>query len=94
VLAVSAAYSNALVAGHREDVVMRINIIGAVFNVTANAAAIPLLGIDGAAGVTVCSELLILTLTARAVVAAGLERSPGQIVLDFARWHGRVQRRR
>lgn len=93
VLAVSAAYSNALVAAHREDVVMRNNVVGAVFNVAANAVAIPLLGIGGAAAVTVCSELLILTLMARAVVNAGLERSPGQILRDFARWHRHPRRR-
>ena len=64
-LAVNGAYSNALIAGHRQRVLMRSNITGAAFNVLANAAAIPLFGIEGAAVVTVLSELIVLGMNYR-----------------------------
>ena len=87
IVALSGAYRQALIAGGREDRLMRINVAGALFNVAANLAVIPVAGIVGAAGVTLASEVLIAALNARAVVALGLERSPVSVIADYLRWH-------
>jgi O-antigen/teichoic acid export membrane protein len=87
ILAISGAYANVLIAGNRPDSLMAINIVGAVVNVIANVVAVPLAGIAGAAAVTVGSELLVMSLTARAVVRYELERSPIAILKSFVRWH-------
>jgi O-antigen/teichoic acid export membrane protein len=87
VLAVTGAYAQAMIAGHRERRLMKINVIGAAVNVAGNVAAVPLVGIAGAAAVTLASEVLILTLMARAVVGYGIERSPWDLAKDFVRFH-------
>jgi O-antigen/teichoic acid export membrane protein len=50
-------------------------VVGAVFNVAANFAAIPLVGIEGAAAVTIASELLNLGLNYRSATRLGV--APG-----------------
>lgn len=87
VMAVGRAYANSLIAGHREGRLMRINVIGALLNVAAALILVPVAGIEGAAAATLATEVMILVLTARSVVALGLERSPVAIIGDFLRWH-------
>lgn len=94
ILALSGAYRQALVAAGREDRLMRNNVGGALFNVAANLAVIPVAGIAGAAAVTVASEALIAALNSRAVVELGLERSPLSVVADYIRWHAPLPSRR
>jgi O-antigen/teichoic acid export membrane protein len=84
VLAISGAYANALIAAHRQGSLMRNNGIAAAFNVLVNAAAIPLFGIEGAAVVTVASELLGLSLNHRSAVAGGYAPSLSAVLM-----HGR-----
>lgn len=87
IAAVSEPYRQTLIAGGRERLLMRNNVIGAVLNGVANLAVIPLFGIVGAAAVTLASEALIATLNARAVVTQRLERSPVSVLADYVRWH-------
>ena len=87
IAAVSEPYRQALIAGGRERLLMRNNVIGAALNGAANLAVIPLVGIVGAAAVTLASEALIALLNARAVVAHRLERSPVRVLADYIRWH-------
>jgi len=53
-------YSWALVAADRQAALARLSVVAAVVNVAANAVAIPLLGITGAAATTVLTEVLLL----------------------------------
>lgn len=87
IAAVSEPYRQALIAGGRERVLMRNNIVGALVNGAANIFVIPVAGIVGAAAVTLASELLIGALNARAVVVHRLERSPVSVIADYVRWH-------
>ena len=87
IAAVSEPYRQALIAGGREQLLMRNNIIGAVLNLGANLIVIPLAGIVGAAAVTLATEALIAALNARAVVTQRLERSPVSVLVDYVRWH-------
>jgi O-antigen/teichoic acid export membrane protein len=75
ILAATGAYAVALIAADRQSVLMRNNVVGAVFNVVANFAAIPLVGIEGAAAVTIASELLNLGLNYRSATRLGV--APG-----------------
>ena len=87
IAAVSEPYRQALIAGGREQLLMRNNIIGALLNLGANLIVIPLAGIAGAAAVTLATEALIAALNARAVVTQRLERSPVSVLVDYVRWH-------
>jgi O-antigen/teichoic acid export membrane protein len=64
-----------LIARDRQDLLMRNNIVGAVFNVGANVAAITLIGIDGAAAVRVATYALMLALNHGTCVSRGLAPS-------------------
>lgn len=83
VLALGMPYANVLIAAHRERVLMRNYVIGAAANAAANLAVVPLVGLSGAAAVTLASELLTFALNSRAVVAAGLAPPPSQLVRTF-----------
>jgi O-antigen/teichoic acid export membrane protein len=72
VLAVTLPYGNALIDGDRQGVLMRNNLVAAAVNVGGNLAAVPLLGIEGAASVTLASLLLVLVLTYSSAVRLGL----------------------
>jgi O-antigen/teichoic acid export membrane protein len=72
VLAVTLPYGNALIDGDRQGVLMRNNLVAAAVNVAGNLAAVPLLGIEGAASVTLASLLLVLVLTYSSAVRLGL----------------------
>lgn len=71
-LAMSLPYGNILIAGDKQGVFMRHNIAGTLANVAATAAAIPLFGLSGAAGATVFSSALVMTLNYRSAVRLGL----------------------
>jgi O-antigen/teichoic acid export membrane protein len=75
VLALNGPYSNALIAGHHQKVLMRNNLIGAAFNIVANCVAVPLAGITGVAAVAVASEALILILMYRSAVSLNVAPS-------------------
>jgi O-antigen/teichoic acid export membrane protein len=75
ILAATGAYAVALIAADRQSVLMRNNVVGAVFNVAANFAAVPLAGIRGAAVVTIASELLNLALNYTSATRLGLAPS-------------------
>jgi O-antigen/teichoic acid export membrane protein len=75
ILAATGAYAVALIAADRQSVLMRNNVIGALFNVAANFVAIPLVGIQGAAAVTIASELLNLGLNYTSATRLGV--APG-----------------
>ncbi|HKP21703.1 MAG TPA: flippase [Thermoleophilaceae bacterium] len=87
IAAISEPYRQTLIAGGRERLLMRNNVVGALVNLAANLAVIPLFGIVGAAVVTLVSEALIAALNARAVVTQRLERSPVSVLADYMRWH-------
>lgn len=70
--AAGGAYFCLLVAAGRQRTLLRINAAGAAANVLANLAVIPLLGIVGAAGVTVTTELLVQLSARRAAIRGGL----------------------
>jgi O-antigen/teichoic acid export membrane protein len=80
ILAVSGAYSNALIAGDSQRTLMRNNVAGATFNVLANLIVVPLAGIEGAAVVTVLSELLVVPLNYRSAVRLGLAPRLGTVL--------------
>ncbi len=80
VLAMAGAYGTALIAGHQQVVLMRNNAVGAIFNVLANFAVIPVAGIAGAAAVTVASEVLNLVLNYRSAVRAQLAPSLAEVI--------------
>jgi O-antigen/teichoic acid export membrane protein len=80
VLAVGGAYGVALIAGHQQASLMRNNVVGAIVNVVANLAVIPVLGIAGAAAVTLASELLILILNYRSATRAQLAPSFAEVI--------------
>ena len=71
-MALTIPYTAALVAADRQRTLMRHNVVGAALNVAANLAAIPLLGINAAAAITVLSFALVLALNHRSSVAFGL----------------------
>ena len=75
ILALNGPYTNALIAGHEQKVVMRNNLIGAGFNIVANCIAVPLWGITGVAAVAVASEGLILVLMHHSSVKLGVAPS-------------------
>jgi O-antigen/teichoic acid export membrane protein len=72
ILAIMGPYHMALIAGERQGVLMRINLIGAGFAVIANFVAVPLGGIEGAAAVMLASQLLVLVLSYRQASALGV----------------------
>ena len=74
VLALAGPYGNVLIAGDRQGILMRNNLLSAAFSVAANAAVVPLAGIEGAAIVAVASQFLVLALSYRSAV--GLKLAP------------------
>jgi polysaccharide transporter, PST family len=72
ILAVTGPYHMALIAGERQGVLMRINLIGAGLAIIASLVAVPLGGIEGAAAVVLASLLLVLVLSYRRATALGL----------------------
>ncbi len=70
--ALGLAYANVLTARDRQSVTMRNNVVAAIFNIAANCVAVPLAGIEGAAGVSVATEFLVFVLHHRSVVGRGL----------------------
>ena len=72
VLALAGPYSNVLVAGDRQSILMRNNLVSAAFSVAANIAVVPFAGIEGAAVVAVASQFLVLALNYKSAVANDL----------------------
>jgi O-antigen/teichoic acid export membrane protein len=70
--ALAVPYASVLIARERQDLLMRNNVVGAAFYLGANAAAITLIGIDGAAAVRVATYALMVVLNHRACVSRGL----------------------
>jgi O-antigen/teichoic acid export membrane protein len=68
-------YSSVLVARNRQDVLMHNNIVGAVFNIGANAIAITFAGITAAAAVRVATYAIMLFLNHNACVKRDLAPS-------------------
>jgi O-antigen/teichoic acid export membrane protein len=62
-------YATALIAGHRQRVLMRNSVVVAAFAIVADAIAIPLGGIVAAAGIRIASSALGLALNSRSAVA-------------------------
>lgn len=79
-LAVGGGYGVALVAGDRQRVLMRNAVAAAVLNIAGNAILIPLVGINGAAAVTVASEVLNAFLNYRSAVTRGLAPGLAQVL--------------
>ncbi|MGI8593478.1 MAG: flippase [Solirubrobacteraceae bacterium] len=75
VLALNGPFSNALIAGHHQRVLMRNNLVGAGVSLVANFAVVPWAGIAGVAAVAVASELLIVILQYRSAVRLGVAPS-------------------
>ena len=71
-MAATLPYSNALIEADRQGIMMRNNLIAACANALANLAAVPLVGIEGAAAVTVASFMLVLVLDYLSTVRLGL----------------------
>lgn len=71
-VAMGVPYAGALVAADRQGTLMRHNGLAAGLNVAANLVAIPLLGIDASATITVASFTLVLVLNHRSATTAGL----------------------
>lgn len=65
-------YATALIAGHRQRVLMRNSVIVAVFMIVADAIAIPLGGIVAAAAIRIASSGLGLVLNSRSAIQYGL----------------------
>jgi O-antigen/teichoic acid export membrane protein len=65
-------YATALIAGHRQRVLMRNSVAVAVFMIVADSIAIPLGGIVAAAGIRIASSALGLLLNSRSAVEHGL----------------------
>jgi len=78
-MALTTPYANALIAGHRQLVLMKNTIIGAVFAVAAGIVGIEVVGIEGAAVVRVASASLVLVLTYRSATSDGLAPRLGEI---------------
>jgi O-antigen/teichoic acid export membrane protein len=82
-MALTVPYSNALIAGHMQVVLMRNTIIGAVFAVAAGAAGIEAMGIKGAAIVRVAASLLVLLLNHRSASTRGLAPRLGSVAFPL-----------
>ena len=65
-------YATALIAGHRQRVLMRNSVAVALFTIVADAIAIPLGGIVAAAGIRIASSALGLLLNSRSAIEHGL----------------------
>jgi O-antigen/teichoic acid export membrane protein len=76
----SVPYSTVLIARRRQDVLMHNNIVGALFNVGANAIVITVVGIEAAAAVRVATYALMLVLNHRACVSRGFAPSLGAVL--------------
>jgi O-antigen/teichoic acid export membrane protein len=72
IMAATLPYSNALIAADRQRVLMRNNLYAGGANVVANLAAVPLVGIEGAAAVTVASFVMVLVLDYLSALRLGL----------------------
>jgi O-antigen/teichoic acid export membrane protein len=72
-------YSSVLIARGRQDVLMRNNIVGAVFNIGTNAIMIAFVGITAAAGVRVATYGIMLFLNHGACVRRGLAPSLAEV---------------
>ena len=71
----SVPYGTALVARHRQDVLMHNNILGTIFYVGVNAIVITWVGINAAAGVRVATYAIMLFLNHNACVKLGVAPS-------------------
>lgn len=80
VLAVGVPFAQVLIATNRQRLLFRHTFVAAALAIVADLAAVPLIGIEGAAGVTVASFTLILALNYRTSVGLGLVPSLGAIV--------------
>jgi O-antigen/teichoic acid export membrane protein len=65
-------YATALIAGHRQRVLMRNSVAVAAFTIVADSIAIPLGGIVAAGGIRIASSALGLLLNSRSAVEHGL----------------------
>ena len=72
-------YSSVLIARERQSVLMRNNLVGAGFNIGANALMIAFVGITAAAGVRVATYGLMLFLNHRSCVRRGLAPSLSEV---------------
>jgi O-antigen/teichoic acid export membrane protein len=84
IAALGVPYSTVLIARRRQDVLMHLNIVGAVVNVSANAIVITLVGIEAAAGVRVGTYALMLVLNHHACVSRGFAPSLGTVLSRLA----------
>ena len=73
--ALAVPYSSVLVARERQDLLMHNNLVGAIFNVGANALAITFFGITAAAGVRFATYAIMLFLNHTTCVKRGLAPS-------------------
>ena len=78
-------YSSVLIARHRQDVLMRINLVGAVFNIAANLVLVTYVGITAAAGVRVATYALMLVLNHQACVRRDLAPSLSSVFAGMPR---------
>jgi O-antigen/teichoic acid export membrane protein len=78
-------YSSVLIARHRQDVLMRINLVGAVFNIAANLVMVTYVGITAAAGVRVATYAIMLVLNHQACVRRDLAPSLSSVFAGMPR---------
>src|SRR5205085_2349489 len=71
IVAVGGPLGSALIADGRQTTLMRNNVLGAIVVVAGDLAAVPAVGILGAAGVSVVAAVLVLTLNYRAATDPG-----------------------
>ena len=86
----------ALISHGHQAMNMRHNLTGVAFNVAVNFAAIPLFGIVGAAAVTLCTSVIVVSLNYRAATRLGYAQPFLELVtggrLRRASRHGRPTR--
>lgn len=90
-IAIGAPYAGALLAADRQGTLMRHNGLAAGLNVAANLVAIPLLGIDASATITVASFALVLALNHRSSTALGLVPPIGDALRKRRQPHGAME---
>jgi O-antigen/teichoic acid export membrane protein len=71
-VALAGMYGTALIAADQQYTLMRVTVLSALVNVALTLAAVPLLGIKGAAAVSLCSYALLLLLSVRAARLLGI----------------------
>jgi O-antigen/teichoic acid export membrane protein len=90
-IAVGVPYAGALLAADRQDTLMRHSALAAGLNVAANLVAIPLLGIDASAAITLASFALVLALNHRSSTAMGLVPPIGDALRKRRQPHGAME---